>query len=102
MLAAAFMQVLNAAQTRPMVIKRETFSVVVKMNYLLRQIKQHVSLTLFAITAGCEPLEIVVTFLAVLELVRAHKVTCVQTAPFGDVVLRLAAKESPVRLLESA
>jgi segregation and condensation protein A len=102
MLAAAFMQVLNAAQTRPMVIKRETFSVVVKMNYLLRQIKQHSSLTFFSITTGCQPLEIVVTFLAALELARAHKITCDQPSPFGDIVLRLAVKESSVRLLESA
>lgn len=101
-LAAAFMQALNAAQTRPMVVKRETFSVVVKMNYLLRQLKHNAAMSLFALTAGCQALEIVVTFLAALELVRAHKIVCEQSTPFGDVALRLAPKESAVRLLESA
>jgi segregation and condensation protein A len=102
MLATAFMQALNAAQARPMVVKRETFSVVVKMNYLLRQVKQDETVSLFSLVAGSQALEIVVTFLAALELVRAHKITCEQRAPFGDIVLRLAPKESSVRLLESA
>lgn len=102
MLATAFMEAVNAAQVRPMIVKRETFSVVVKMNYLLRQLKQSNTMTLFSLIAGCQPLEIVVTFLAALELVRAHKITCEQAAPFGDVVFRLAPKESTVRLLESA
>jgi len=101
-LALAFMQVLNAAQARPMVVKRETFSVVVKINYLLRQLKHSSTMSLFALVAGCQPLEIVVTFLAALELVRAHKISCEQTERFGDIVFRLAPKESAVRLLESA
>jgi segregation and condensation protein A len=101
-LALAFMQVLNAAQARPMVVKRETFSVVVKMNYLLRQLKASSTMSLFALVAGCQPLEIVVTFLAALELVRAHKITCKQTERFGDIVFHLAPKESAVPLRESA
>jgi chromatin segregation and condensation protein Rec8/ScpA/Scc1 (kleisin family) len=96
------MQVLNAAQARPMVVKRETFSVVVKMNYLLRQLKASSTMSLFALVAGCQPLEIVVTFLAALELVRAHKITCKQAERFGDIVFHLAPKESAVPLLESA
>lgn len=102
MLAVAFGHALAAAQTRPMVVKRETFSVVVKMNYLLRQLKQNATLTLFSLLAGCERLEIVVTFLAALELERAHKIKSEQTAAFEDIVFRLAPKESAVRLLESA
>ena len=101
-LAAAFAQALHAAQTRPMVVKRETFSVVVKMNYLLRRLRQSVKLTLFTLIAGCEPLEIVVTFLAALELARAHKIACDQAAPFGDIEFRIVPKEEVVRLRESA
>jgi len=102
MLAAAFMRALDAAQARPMVVKRETFSVVVKMNYLLRQIKSQGQLMFFSLVGGCQPLEIVVTFLAALELVRSHKIVCTQATPFGDITFALAPKESTVRLLESA
>lgn len=101
-LALAFMQALNSAQARPMVVKREAFSVVVKMNYLLRLLKGSPSLTLFELIAGCQRLEIVVTFLAALELVRAHKITFDQPAPFGDVVFRLAPKEWAAALAQSA
>jgi len=102
MLAAAFMRALDGAQARPMVVKRETFSVVVKMNYLLRQLRQHERLTLFSLVKGCQPLEIVVTFLAALELARSHKIVCEQVQPFDDITFKLAPKQSVVRLLESA
>lgn len=102
MLAAAFMQALDAASDRPMVVKRETFSVVVKMSYLMRVLKQSGNVQFFTLIAGCEPLEIVVTFLALLELVRAHKVVFKQPAAFGDVTLQLAPKENALQLAQSA
>jgi segregation and condensation protein A len=102
MLACAFMRALDAAATRPMVVKRETFSVVVKMNYLLRELRRNERLSLFAMVAQCQALEIVVTFLAALELVRAHKIAVEQTEQFGDIVLRLAPRESAVKLAQSA
>lgn len=83
-----------------MVVKRETFSVVVKMNYLLRQLKANGSLTLFSLVAGCEHLEIVVTFLAALELVRAHKIGYEQSAPFADVIFRLLPKSNVTAKLQ--
>lgn len=102
MLATAFMHALNAAATRPMVVKRETFSVVVKMNYLLRELRRAGSLSFFALIERCQPLEIVVTFLAALELVRAHKARYEQRAPFSDITLTPAPKESVTPLAESA
>jgi len=102
MLANAFMHALNAAATRPMVVKRETFSVVVKMNYLLRELRRGASLSFFALVERCQPLEIVVTFLAALELVRAHKAQYEQLAPFADIILKAAPKESVAPLAESA
>jgi chromatin segregation and condensation protein Rec8/ScpA/Scc1 (kleisin family) len=102
MLAAAFAHALNAAQARPMVVKRETFSVVVKMNYLLRELKRSATMSLFAMLEDCPALEIVVTFLAALELVRAHKIVFEQPTPFGDITFRLASKEGAVRLAQSA
>jgi chromatin segregation and condensation protein Rec8/ScpA/Scc1 (kleisin family) len=85
-----------------MVVKRETFSVVVKMNYLLRELRHGGSLSFFALVERCQPLEIVVTFLAALELVRAHKARYEQSAPFGDIILQAAPKESVAPLAESA
>jgi segregation and condensation protein A len=102
MLASAFMHALEAAAARPMTVKRETFSVVVKMNYLLRELKRAAQLSFFQLVAQCERLEIVVTFLALLELVRAHKITCEQPAPFADIRFTLAPKESAVKLAQSA
>ena len=101
-LALAFMQTLNAASSRPLVVKRETFSVVVKMSYLMRQIKLNPQLNFFALITDCEALEVVVTFLAVLELVRAHKIVVMQPAPFADISLRPAPKESAIHLAQSA
>lgn len=101
-LASAFMQALNAASTRPMVVKRETFSVVVKMGYLMRLLRQSQIIGLFDLVSDCQPLEIVVTFLAVLELVRARKIGFSQPVAFGDIALRLAAKESAAQLAQSA
>jgi chromatin segregation and condensation protein Rec8/ScpA/Scc1 (kleisin family) len=40
--------------------------------------------------------------LALLELVRAHKITCEQPAPFADIRFTLAPKESAVKLAQSA
>jgi segregation and condensation protein A len=102
MLATAFMHALDAAAARPMVVKRETFSVVVKMNYLLRELRRGESLSFFTLVTQCEPLEVVVTFLAALELVRAHKILYQQIAPFGDILFKLAPKESAVKLAQSA
>lgn len=102
MLATAFAHALAAAQARPMVVKRETFSVVVKMNYLLREVRRQGTLSLFVLVSQCERLEIVVTFLAALELVRAHKITWKQNEPFGDISFTLAPKESTARLAQSA
>jgi segregation and condensation protein A len=102
LLAAAFAQALRAAQARPMTVKRETFSVVVKMNYVLRELRRTGRLSLLALVAGCSRLEIVVTFLALLELVRAHKVEVEQHERFGDIVVRPARAHSAIPLAQSA
>ena len=101
-LASAFAHALNTAAARPLVVKRETFSVVAKIGYVMRQLKLNPELSLFSLISGCERLEIVVTFLAVLELVRAHKVRLTQPAPFADIAIRPAPKEHAVALAQSA
>ena len=101
-LAEAFARVLNNAEARPAVVKRESFSVVVKMNYVLKLVRERASLTFSELVADCERLEIVVTFLAVLELVRARKIVHAQTALFDDITLSPAPKSAVSGLAQSA
>lgn len=86
-LAAAFATAIDKAEARPALVKRETFSVVVKMNYVLRLARDRGTLSFFELVDGCSMLEVVVTFLAVLELVRSHKLVYDQRGRFDDIVL---------------
>jgi len=101
-IAAAFARALENAAARPAILKRETFSMVVKMNYVLRQVRAKTSLMLSELVAGCEKLEIVVTFLAVLELIRARKIVFDQVGRFEDIVLMPAPKGAVDQLAQSA
>jgi segregation and condensation protein A len=101
-LAQAFARVLANAEARPAVVKRESFSVVVKMNYVLRIVRDRSAVLFSELIAGCERLEIVVTFLATLELVRARKIVYAQTALFDDITFRPAPKGAVDQLAQSA
>jgi len=101
-LILALQRALANAQARPAVVKRETFSMVVKMNYVLRQVRDRLTLTFSELIAGCRRLEVVVTFLALLELVRARKVVCAQPKLFSDIVVTPAPKGATDSLGKSA
>lgn len=101
-LGEAFARVLANAQARPAVVKRESFSVVVKMNVVLKLVRERATVTFGELIAGCEKLEIVVTFLAVLELIRARKITYAQTALFDDISFAPAPKGAVSGLAHSA
>ena len=101
-LAVAFGRALEQAEARPTVVKRETFSMVVKMNHVLRLVRERGTLTLAELTFGCERLEIVVIFLAMLELIRARKILFEQRGPFDDIVFTPAPKGATDRLAQSA
>ena len=101
-LAAAFKRALENAEARPAVLKRETFSVVVKMNHTLRLIRERTTMTFSELIAGCSTLEIVVTFLAVLELIRARKIRYAQPALFDDIVFTPQPKGAIDDLAQSA
>jgi segregation and condensation protein A len=101
-LAEAFARVLANAEARPAVVKREAFSVVVKMNYVLKLVRDRLAITFGELIEGCEKLEIVVTFLAVLELIRARKITYAQTALFDDISFAPAPKGAVSDLAHSA
>jgi segregation and condensation protein A len=101
-LGVAFARALANAEARPAVVKRETFSMVVKMNYVLRQIRERASALFSELVEGCGRLEFVVTFLAVLELIKARKVVCKQRKPFEDIALAPAPKGEVDHLAHSA
>jgi segregation and condensation protein A len=101
-LGTAFERALANAAARPAVVKRETFSMVVKMNYVLRQVRERATLAFSELIAGCRRLEVVVTFLALLELVRARKVRCAQPKLFSDIVITPAPKDATGSLGKSA
>ena len=101
-LIAAFERALENAEARPAVVKRETFSMVVKMNYVLKQVRTRANLAFSELVAGCKNLEIVVTFLAVLELIRARKIVFEQVGLLEDIVLSPAPASAVQRLARSA
>ncbi len=101
-LAEAFARVLAGAEARPAVVKREAFSVVVKMNYVLKLVREKPGVTFGELIAGCQKLEIVVTFLAALELIRARKITYAQTRLFDDISFAPAPKGATSGLAHTA
>ncbi|MBV8081780.1 MAG: segregation/condensation protein A [Candidatus Eremiobacteraeota bacterium] len=101
-LALALERALANAAARPAVVKRETFSMVVKMNYVLRQVRERVTLAFSELIEGCRRLEVVVTFLALLELVKARKVVCEQPKLFSDIIVTPAPKGATDQLGKSA
>ncbi len=101
-LAVALARALANAEARPAVVKRETFSMVVKMNYVLRLVRDRATIAFSELIAGCRRLEVVVTFLALLELVRTRKVVCAQQKLFSDIVVTPAPKGATDSLGKSA
>lgn len=93
-LARGYAEALDAAQRRPVSIRRDVFSVVDKMKFLLSALRQARTVSLFSLLAGRGRLEAVVTFVAALELIRAHKAAFTQAEPFEDVILSLASGKS--------
>ena len=72
------------------------------MNYVLKIVRERATITFGELIEGCEKLEIVVTFLAVLELIRARKITYAQTALFDDISFAPAPKGATSGLAHSA
>ncbi|MBC5823897.1 MAG: segregation/condensation protein A [Candidatus Eremiobacteraeota bacterium] len=101
-LAAAFRRVLENASAKPPVIKRDTYSVIVKMNWALAFVRRHGPLAFSELVAGCQTLEIIVTFVAILELIRQRKISFSQSHAFADITLAPAAKNHTEHLAESA
>lgn len=88
-LKRAFIAMLSAARPEKRSIARERVSLIASMDYIMRELKERGEARFSKL---CEELGmtrdvIVVTFLAILELIRRRRIRFEQTAAFDDIVL---------------
>lgn len=89
-LTLAFTDVLKRSRTRSRVIIRESVSIPERINQIVKLVKVN-ELTEFATIMSPEPdrTEIIVTFVALLELARLKKLKIYQNETFGSIYLTL-------------
>jgi segregation and condensation protein A len=90
-LAAALAAALRAAKPEKRTIVRERVSLIEQMEYVMRTLRTLGRTGFFALVAGLDRPGIIVTFLAVLELIRRGRIAFVQAAAFDDIEFTLAA-----------
>lgn len=95
-LFAAFADVLRRAQEAPREIPGEQFTVGERMQAVVRALRQAGGRMAFGalFRAGASRLEIIVTFLAVLELVRQRRIRARQQQPFSEIEVMLVGESS--------
>jgi segregation and condensation protein A len=90
-LAAALAAALRAAKPEKRTIVRERVSLIEQMEYVMRTIRTAGAARFFALVEQLDRTGIIVTFLAVLELVRRGRIAYTQDAAFGDIELLAVA-----------
>jgi segregation and condensation protein A len=90
-LAAALAAALRAAKPEKRTIVRERVSLIEQMEFVMRTLRSAGRTTFFALVERLDRAGIIVTFLAVLELVRRGRVGFAQSQAFEDVELLLPA-----------
>jgi segregation and condensation protein A len=86
-LAGALAAALRAAKPEKRTIIRERVSLVEQMEIVARAVRRDGRASFFALCEGHDRVGIIVTFLAVLELVRRGRLRVAQDGPFGDIEL---------------
>jgi segregation and condensation protein A len=86
-LAAALAAALRAAKPEKRTIIRERVSLVEQMEIVARAVRRDGRASFFALCEGHDRVGIIVTFLAVLELVRRTRLRVSQESAFGDIEL---------------
>jgi segregation and condensation protein A len=88
-LKRAFITMLSQARPEKRSIARERVSLIASMDYITRRIKERGEVLFSSLCheLGMTREVIVVTFLALLELIRRHRVTFEQLEPFDDIRL---------------
>lgn len=93
-LATALIAALRAARPEKRTIVRERVSLAEQMSYVQHRIREEGSVTFFVLCAALDRLSIIVTFLAILELVRRNRVAFAQDAAFSDIRLFPADRDA--------
>lgn len=86
-LAAALAAALRGAKPEKRTIVRERVSLIEQMEYVMRNLRTNGRARFFVLVRRLDRAGIIVTFLAVLELVRRGRVSCAQIHPFEDIEL---------------
>jgi segregation and condensation protein A len=88
-LKRAFISMLAQARPEKRSIARERVSLIVSMDYITRCVKQRGATSFSALCheLGMTREVVIVTFLAILELIRRHRIAFEQAAPFDDILL---------------
>ncbi|MBV9438438.1 MAG: segregation/condensation protein A, partial [Candidatus Eremiobacteraeota bacterium] len=92
-LAGALAAALRAAKPEKRTIVRERVSLTEQMDAVARAVRRDGKTSFFALCAGLDRVAIIVTFLAVLELVRRARIRVAQDEAFGDIELLPAPPE---------
>jgi segregation and condensation protein A len=86
-LAAALAAALRAAKPEKRTIVRERVSLIEQMDYVMRTLRSAGGARFFTLVQRLDRAGIIVTFLAVLELVRRGRIAYTQSAAFDDIEL---------------
>ncbi len=86
-LANALAAALRSAKPEKRTIVRERVSLIEQMEIVARAVRAHGRASFFALCADLDRVGIIVTFLAVLELVRRGRLAVAQSAAFDDIDL---------------
>ncbi len=85
-LAKAFIAVLRNTRPEKRTIVRERVSLLQQMNYVLARVRAGET-SFFALCEALDRIAVIVTFLALLELIRRNRIIVEQEVPFGDIRL---------------
>ncbi len=90
-LAAALGAALRGAKPEKRSIVRERVSLIEQMEYVMRTLRSNGSAGFFALVERFDRAGVIVTFLAILELIRRGRIGYAQRAPFHDIELSAVA-----------
>lgn len=95
-LLVAFQEVLKRAEAEPpLVVEREEVDIGERMALLLERLKEESPIPFSSLfEKGSRRLEVIVTFLALLELLRQGLIRCRQSVPFGEIVIYRVEKRA--------
>jgi segregation and condensation protein A len=92
-LAGALAAALRAAKPEKRTIVRERVSLNEQMDLVTRAVRRTGRVSFFGLCAGLDRVAVIVTFLAVLELVRRERIRVAQDVAFEDIELLAVPEE---------